>query len=280
MLKLIVTIFVLYLLALWCRSPKPGRENLARWSYAHRGLHSPGVPENSLAAFRAAKEAGFGVELDVHLLKDGGLAVMHDSLLNRTTGQAGRLEDLTVADLASYPLEGTRETIPQFREVLDIFQGGENPLIVELKPTLENWAELSKAACELLDSYTGPYCVESFDPRCLWWLRRHRPDIIRGQLAENNFRVRNDMAGVLKFVLTHLLTNFLTTPDFIAYKFADRQNTPSTWLCRKLYRAQMVGWTIRTEQDYAQAQAEGWIPIFEGFRPDGISAESPSGNVV
>ncbi len=109
--------------------------------------------------------------------------------------------------------------------------------------------------------------MESFDPRCLLWLKKHHPDIIRGQLAENSLRVRSDLPDWLKFVLTHCLCNFLTVPDFIAYKFCDRNATVSTALCQKLWKAKMVAWTLRTPEDYRAARAEGWIPIFEGFIP-------------
>lgn len=267
MLEFLLALVLLWILALRCRRNRPGLEDLRGWSYAHRGLHGPGAPENSMAAFRAALDGGFGVELDVHLLKDGNLAVMHDSLLNRTTGQAGRMEDLTTEDLKHYFLEGTAETIPEFGEVLDLF-GGKAPLIIELKSADGNHAALTEAACKLLEGYPGPFCMESFDPKCVAWLRKNRPNIIRGQLAENFFRSRNDLPDHLKFLATNLLFNFLTVPDFIAYKFADRNTTPSTVLCRKLWKAQGVSWTLRTREEYDTAVSEGWLPIFEGFLPD------------
>lgn len=267
MLEFLLALVLLWILALRCRRNRPGLADLRNWSYAHRGLHGPGVPENSMAAFRAALDGGFGVELDVHLLKDGNLAVMHDSLLNRTTGQAGRMEDLTTEDLKHYFLEGTAETIPEFGEVLTLF-GGRVPLIIELKSADGNHAALTEAACKLLEGYPGPFCMESFDPKCVAWLRKNRPDIIRGQLAENFFRSRNDLPDHLRFLATNLLFNFLTVPDFIAYKFADRNTTPSTVLCRKLWRAQGVSWTLRTREEYDTAVSEGWLPIFEGFLPD------------
>ena len=97
MKKILWTLPVLgagYLLALKGRTGHPGLGELRGWNYAHRGLHGAGVPENSLAAFRAAVEHGYGAELDVHLLKDGGLAVIHDSRLERTTGKPGKVEEL------------------------------------------------------------------------------------------------------------------------------------------------------------------------------------------
>ena len=90
----IVLIFALYLLAVRGRVGNGDLAKLRGFDYAHRGLHGNGVCENSLTAFRLAKENGFGVELDVHLLKDGNLAVIHDSDLIRITGKSGKIEDL------------------------------------------------------------------------------------------------------------------------------------------------------------------------------------------
>lgn len=266
MLKLLIILIVLYLLALRCRKDHPGLKDLRGWSYAHRGLHGNGIPENSMAAFRAALEGGYGIELDIHLLKDGNLAVMHDSLLNRTTGEAGRIEDLSTEDLKTYHLEGTEETIPEFMDVLTLFNG-KAPLIVELKPENGNHAALAEAACKMLETYSGVYCIESFDPRCVAWLKKNRPDIIRGQLTENFFQDKSDLPDYLKFLLTHDLLNFLSVPDFIAYKFADRNGTISNRVCRELWKVQGVSWTLRSKEDYDTAVKEGWIPIFEGFRP-------------
>lgn len=266
MLKLLLTILAVYLISLACRSGHRELPKLRDWAYAHRGFHGNGVPENSMAAFRAARDAGYGIELDVHLLKDGNLAVIHDSLLNRTTGEAGQIEDLTTGDLTRYHLEGTQETIPEFSQVLDLLQGTV-PLIIELKPVDNNHAILAETVCQMLRGYPGLYCMESFDPRCVAAVKRVNPQIIRGQLSENFMRSRNDMGDFMRFAMTHCLGNILSRPDFIAYKFADRQRSISPMLCRKLWRAEGVAWTIRSQEDFDAAVAEGWIPIFEGFRP-------------
>lgn len=266
MLELLIILAAVYLFAIRCRSGHPGLKDLRGWNYAHRGLHKEGIPENSMAAFKAALDHGYGIELDVHLLKDGNLAVIHDSLLNRTTGQAGHIEDLTTDDLKKYRLEGTDETIPEFMDVLTLYNG-KAPLIVELKPENGNQAPLTEAVCRMLDTYKGVYCLESFDPRCMAWLKKNRPDIIRGQLTENFVKRKNDLPGYLKFALTHCLTNILCTPDFVAYKFEDRMDSPSVWLCRKLWKAQAVTWTLKTMEEHRTAVAEGWIPIFEDFEP-------------
>ena len=266
MLEVILILAILYLFAIRCRSGHPGLKDLEGWNYAHRGLHGHGIPENSMAAFEAALEHGYGIELDVHLLKDGNLAVMHDSLLNRTTGQAGRVEDLTTEELKNYPLEGTEETIPEFMDVLTLYNG-KAPMIIELKPVDNNYAALAEAACKMMETYKGVFCMESFAPRCVAWLRKNRPDIIRGQLTENFFKTKNDLPDWLRFALTHNLLNFLTNPDFIAYNFPHRKDSCTTELCRRLWKVQGVSWTLRSKADYDTAVNEGWLPIFEGFQP-------------
>lgn len=260
-----LVIGALYVLAVRGRTGHPGLENLRGWNYAHRGLHGNGLAENSLTAFRAAVDHGYGAELDIHLLKDGNLAVIHDSKLIRTTGAEGRIEDLTTEDLKNYHLEGTEDTIPTFREVLDIFEG-KAPLIIELKAE-NNAAALCEAACKMMEGYDGLWCMESFDPRCILWLKQHRPDIIRGQLAENYFHdPKSKLPWILKFLLSFHLENFLTLPDFIAYDFGTR-NTLSNFLCRKLWRVQGVSWTLRSQAEHDTAKSEGWIPIFEHYEP-------------
>ncbi len=261
----IVLIVILYVLMLRGRTGHKGLPALRGWYYAHRGLHSEGVPENSMAAFRAAKNAGYGVELDVHQLKDGSLVVIHDHSLLRTAGVDVNIEDLTLADLEHYRLEGTEERIPLFSEVLELY-AGEAPLIVELKPTAKNCAALCKAACDMLADYNGAYCVESFDPRCVAWLRKNRKEVIRGQLTENFFRSNSKLPAIVKFLMRYNFFNVATRPDFIAYRFADRKNI-SNFLCRKLWGLQGVTWTIRSKEDFDAAVAEGWIPIFENFEP-------------
>ena len=256
---------ILYLLAIRGRKGHPGLSGLRGWSYAHRGLHSNGIPENSMAAFRAALEGGYGIELDVHLLKDGNLAIMHDSDLLRTTGASGKMEDLTTGELTNYRLEGTDQTIPEFRQVLELY-AGKAPLVVELKVSGNNYAALTEATCKMMDSYNGVYCMESFDPRCLMWLKKHRPDIIRGQLSENYFATNSKLPFILKLVLGKNLCNFLTKPDFVAYRYADRRSTLSNRICMR--RMAGVSGTVVTQEDFDTAVAEGWIPIFEGFRPD------------
>ena len=261
----LILLFFLYIFSLSGRRRNPGLEPFRSFRYAHRGLQDSVRPENSLSAFQAAVDHGYGAELDVHLLKDGTLAVIHDSDLSRTTGQTGRVEDLTAEELRNYRLQGSEQTIPELGQVLSLF-AGQVPLIIELKSAGGNAAKLTETACRMLESYRGTYCLESFDPACILWLRKNRPDIIRGQLAENAMKM-DGFSWPVRLITSYYMENFVTRPDFIAYRFEDRKTVSNT-LCRKLWGLQGVSWTLRTPEDFQTAVAEGWIPIFEGFCPE------------
>ncbi len=257
----------IYLLSLRGRRDHPAWEKLRRFRYAHRGLHDKanGIPENSMAAFRRAVEHGFGAELDVHLTKDGRLAVIHDNSLLRTAGADVKAADLTAEELSQYRLEGTEEKIPFLEEVLPLFEG-KTPLIVELKVD-GNSDALCRAACEMLDRFDVDYCIESFHPGAVRWLKEHRPDICRGQLSENFLQSKGtNMGAFADFAMTHLLLDFVTRPDFIAYDWHGREGL-SPRLARTLWGVQEVSWTVRDRETMERLEAEGSLIIFENFIP-------------
>ena len=257
----------------------------ARWQrlrghrYAHRGLHDAtlGIPENSLAAFQRAHDLGFGAELDVHLTVEGKLAVIHDSNTRRMCGTALSVQKSTLAQLRDLTLAGTGERIPPLDEVLELFEFDAAsddpepaPLIVEVKTDSAGWArvaELCEKTMAALDAHTVSYCVESFDPRVLVWLRRHRPEVVRGQLSRDFLRdgglgpdAPRDLAA------TVMAGNVFARPDFVAYKFADRR-TPAADLVVRGLGAKPVYWTIRSPEDLVTCESEGGVGIFEGFVP-------------
>ncbi len=258
----------------WCallapRRNQPGWERLEGVRYAHRGLHDPalGIPENSMAAFRRAVEHGFGAELDVHLMADGGLAVVHDSSLKRVCGADVCIEDLTAADLARYPLMGTQETIPLLSQVLELFQG-KTPLVIELKVERGNAAALTDGVMAALEGWNGAYCLESFHPAALLRLKEKHPQVLRGQLSQNFLKPEeaNGLSLPVRFALTNLLTTAFTRPDFIAYGWKDRGNA-SLRLMKALYGVHEVSWTVRDRETMDALDRAGAASIFEGFVP-------------
>ena len=248
------------------RAGHPLLEELRKHIYAHRGFHKKSeIPENSLAAFQRAVDRGWGVEFDVHLLKDGSLVVFHDSDLGRCTGAEGVLEELTLPEARKLRLEGTEERIPTFDEVLSVCRN--TPMIIELKAYKGNQKALAEAVCKRLDSVTAPFCIESFDPRAIAAVRKFRPQFVRGQLAADFIKDKDvELADWLRGILTDLRMDFLSRPDFIAYKYEDRDRSS---LCKAIGKGvQEVSWTIRKKEDLDRCREEGTIPIFEQFDPE------------
>ncbi len=193
------------------RGPFRGR------NYAHRGLHNidKSVPENSLPAFAAAAAIGYGVELDVHITRDGELVVIHDGDTKRVCGFDGVVEEMTWDELSKLRLYETEYGIPLLSEVLEVM-GTQCPVIIELKRGGRN-RELCEKTYALMRKYGGRYCVESFDPRIVGWFRHHAPEVLRGQLASDPVEMAKDTSRLSAFAVGNLLTNFLSRPNFIAY---------------------------------------------------------------
>lgn len=260
---------LLYLLMIMPRMlHRADRTPFEKVFYAHRGLHdnASGEPENSMEAFRRAVEAGFGIELDVQLSKDEIPVVFHDFTLQRVCGEAGKVADYTFEELQRFSLCSSGQKIPRFEEVLKLVDG-RVPLIIEYKiPGGDN--RVCAIADRLLQAYKGVYCIESFNPLGLFWYRQNRKEILRGQLAENFIRAgETEFPKLLYFVLHHLLLNFVTKPDFIAYNYKHRRDL-SRQLCRKLYGGLSVAWTIKDKEALEAEKDHFDLFIFEGFLPE------------
>ena len=229
-------------------------------NFAHRGLHSrdKSVPENSIAAFRLAARAGYGVELDVHLSRDGQVVVFHDDTLERVCGVSGRVEDYTFQELQQFRLCGTEERIPLLSDVLGVIRG-RGPIILELKDGPNN-RELCRKTLGLLNGYRGSVCIESFNPLMVAWFRFHAGDIVRGQLAMPA-KGYGQMKKPIPFILSHCLMNFLARPQFIAYKIGPQ---PLTVRLAQWMGAMKVGWTSHEPRNEKGRDAV----IFEFYTPE------------
>ena len=244
---------------------RPRREPFKRWLYAHRGLHDnrSDAPENSLAAFRKAKEAGYGIELDIQLSKDRIPVVFHDFNLKRVCGAEGKVSDYTYEELQQFTLFDSPERIPKFEDVLALVDG-KVPLIVEFKLETRDLS-LCPIADRLLSRYRGMYCMESFNPLGVWWYRCHRRHVMRGQLSDA-FLQEGPYRGPLYFIQQNLLTNFIGRPDFIAYR-SKYPRTLSRRICCGMFGAVGAAWTIKSQEELERAQRDFDIFIFEGFMP-------------
>lgn len=263
-----VGIVLVFLFALWLFAIAPGKADPDRKkpflhrNFAHRGLYTEdqSVPENSLTAFRMAAEAGYGIELDVHITKDDRLAVFHDDDLMRMCGVPGRVEDRSWEELAALRLMGTEERIPLLSEVLAVMDG-RAPIILELKRGGRN-DELCRLVRDQLDEYPGDVCIESFDPFIVGWWRKNAPRYLRGQLSAAFAEMKKGTSGINAFLLSRLLTNCFARPQFIAYGLCGRKPL-SVRLCEGM-GGMRVAWTSRGPETEKTNDAV----IFEHYRPE------------
>jgi glycerophosphoryl diester phosphodiesterase len=163
--------------------------------YAHRGGAAL-RPENTLAAFEHGLSLGAdGLELDVHLSRDGVVVVHHDATLDRTTNLTGPIRTRTAAELAlvdagyrfsdgrtdSFPFRGKGFGIPTLRQVLERHPGAR--LILELK---SGEAELARKTIDELRAANaiGRVALGSFYYRVLRAARIYEPRIATGAAQE------------------------------------------------------------------------------------------------
>lgn len=227
--------------------------------YAHRGLFDPNmsVPENSLAAMRMAVENGYGIEIDVQLTKDSVPVVFHDANLKRMCNVDGNVCDYTLSELRELKLGDSNQLIPTLKEVL-LEVDGKVPLLIEYKMHIVD-TKVCELCDEILVKYKGAYCIQSFHPLALKWYRKHRPEVLRGQLSKDFSKTKEKIHAA--WVLTYLLSNCVTRPDFISYKHKDASNI-SRRICGKM-GALSVAWTIRSQKDFKKAMTHFDLFVFD-----------------
>ena len=235
------------------KSPFMGR------NFAHRGLHTEdmSVPENSLEAFRQARDAGYGVELDLQISKDGEVVVFHDDTLERLCGVEGRVDEKDYSELRELSLCGTQERMPLLGEVLELVDGSV-PMVIEIKNGRRN-KELCEKTRDLLSGYKGDFFIESFNPLVLGWFRRNAKDMLRGQLATGCADYKN-FRKPMAFALSRCLMNVVSRPHFIVYRIGPK---PLTVRLAEKLGAMSVGYTSRAEENEAGRD----VVIFEFYKP-------------
>lgn len=253
----LVLLFILFMLAVMPRRRRKEAEPFAKTLYAHRGLWGKGAAENSLTAFRLAKEKGYGIELDVQLSFDGEVVVFHDESLLRVTGCDASLYDKELSFLKTLRLSGGEDSIPTLREVLAEVNG-RVPLLVEIKSD-HAWRSVCEKTAAILDEYAGTYCIESFHPLCVAWFRKNRPHVVRGQLSSRMWKEKK-YRTLSHGLVQNLLLNFYARPDFVAYDVTDKSYFAFR-LCR-LWAPYTMAWTVKNAALYEEA-ADFDTVIFE-----------------
>ena len=219
-----------------------------RAGFAHRGLHRPGVPENSLAAFSAALEMSAGIECDLRLSADGEAMVFHDPDLRRLCDLRLTIEATPAALLMGQRLLETSEALPRLFDLLNLI-GGAVPLLLELKTRDGNADRLAAAVAFDLNLYSGEVGVMSFDPRVGAWLARHRPDLRRGLVVSGG-----------DSMFTRWWKMRRARPHFLAVKLSELSRP---WAHRARSKMPLYTWTVCTTTDRETAVVHADALIWE-----------------
>ncbi len=217
--------------------------------FAHRGLHGPAVPENSMAAFRAALDLGAGVECDVRLSGDGQVLVFHDHDLRRMCASALAVESTRAEVLVSQRLFDSGEHIPRLGELLDLI-GGKVPLLIELKCRGGNAARLAAAVAAELRDYAGPVGVMSFEPRAIKWFARRHLYHRRGLVISERASAVDRWSSILN-----------ASPHFLV---VDRRAIARPWVAKQRAKRWFYSWTVRTPAERETAAIHADALIWEG----------------
>lgn len=235
----------------------------------HRALHdkTDGRPENSIEAITAAIDAGYAIEIDLQLSKDGVPMVFHDYHLARLTAEQGPITMRTAAELGQIPLSGGKAGIPTLAEVLALVDG-RVPLLIEIKDQDLNMGpnvgSLQQATADVLAGYAGDVAVMSFNPHAVIAFGEAAPDIPRGLVTSSYDPADWEPLAVdLCERLREIPDYDRTGASFISHEAHDLDRPRVAEL--KAAGANILCWTIKSAEEEAQARKIVDNVTFEGY---------------
>jgi glycerophosphoryl diester phosphodiesterase len=218
---------------------------LTRWTYAHRGLHSDAVPENSLLGARLAIEAGFGIECDIQRSADDQPMVFHDWEFGRLTDGQGTPAKSSAVEMQKLHYAGSEEHPATLAQLLELISG-RVPLLIEIKSKAKyDVGRSCEIVADALRDYAGDHAVMSFDPRVARWFRKHSPDTSAGLV------MREDEHGYTQQAWQRYLALWIAKPDFLAYHIHALPNPMVAKLRR--HGLPILTWTVNTRELRARA---------------------------
>jgi glycerophosphoryl diester phosphodiesterase len=215
---------------------------------------------------------GCAIEIDLQLSRDGIPVVFHDYKLNRVTNEIGFISDRRASELEKIVLKGGRKGIPRFDAFMS-YIAGRVPVLIELKDqdgTLGDTPSVFESAvCKILDRYTGPVAIMSFNPFMIARCAKLSPNIPRGLITEV-FK-QDEWPNISKFrcdKLTKISDYFNAGATFISHDHMDLKSDEVNRL--KKAGATILCWTVRTQNEDIEARKIADSVTFENYLPDGF----------
>ncbi|GGC57375.1 glycerophosphodiester phosphodiesterase family protein [Chelatococcus reniformis] len=236
---------------------------------AHRGLHGrpSGCLENTTAAAAAAMAAGYGIECDVQLTRDGEAIVFHDDTLDRLCRAEGPVRDRTAAELGCIAYrDAPDQAMPTLASFLDAI-GARVPVLVEIKSRFDGDLSLARRVAAIVADAPANVALMSFDDDVVAALGDLAPTRPRGIVAQADYDEEewDGLPTARRSRLSGLLHLDRSRPDFLAWRVRDLPSPPTT-VARHLGMP-VLAWTVRTTAERERAADGADQMIFEGFRP-------------
>jgi glycerophosphoryl diester phosphodiesterase len=226
--------------------------DLSAYAYAHRGLWGGGIPENSVAAFKAAAAAGLGCELDLRMTRDGELIIFHDADLKRMCGDRAKISDLRFVELRGHKLpDGSR--IPTLREAIEAMNG--LPMLIEIKIDPPH-RQIVPPLIEYMQRLDVPATLMSFDEWTVWRLAQLLPGYPAGMLIEPVSEIGADGVAAKAERARQI---------GVAYLCPHHTSLEAAKPGRGTRDMPLVTWTVRTQPELKRARKHGAAPILEGL---------------
>lgn len=239
------------------RSDKFGKvRRIMQSDFAYKGVfNNVDVPENSMLAYEMAIDSEVGIFANMMLTADNvPVLIQRDSVVNML-GVRVDIESLTINELRTYTLLDTTLTVPTLEALLN-FVNGRVPVYIRVENYKKHSASTVIGAIgSLVDNYEGEILFDTQDEGLLRIRMLHRPDLIFGKMLESRLR-SNGREVIRNFMKHNLLTNAMTSPDFISCRYSDRQSIGLN-ACRSIYGIPVFYWPVRSAEQYDTAMDEG-----------------------
>lgn len=210
--------------------------------YGHRGAKGM-YPENSLLSFEKAIEQGVeGLELDVHMTKDGEIVVIHDENLERTTDGSGYIKDMTLEEIKQFSV-GARskyghflnydeevwsaERVPTLIEVLELLKQYPIELNIEIKTTMEKYDGIEEKVLSIVKENGGNRKViySSFHLPTILRIKKLSPEAKIALLLSGKITLPKDQMQTLELEALHLAKSIILPKKNVALKLIQLMST-------------------------------------------------------
>ena len=240
--------------------------------YGHRGSKG-NYPENTLLSFKKAIEQGVeGLELDVHLTKDGEIVVIHDETLDRTTNGEGAIKDCTLTDIqqlsagsnfqhfATYESSWNKEKVPTLQEVLQLLEGTNIELNIELKTYIHTYPGIEEKLRNEVKMYAGN--------REIIYSSFHLPTLMRLKELDRT----TNIARLLQYPVPHI-TDYVATFQLNGLHLDKNLILDADVIMSKQLASMTRVWTVNKKEEINQLLQLGVEAIITDYPEIAVAAK-------